>query len=101
MRSRTCSPIVAGVTVDLVYELFTLALLMWAAAMRHTCICVRSGLGKGVIWDQKVKGQLWDVMGSSTITLLKSKWKQPGKVYVVTIKYILLHPCILGNRGGL
>ena len=44
-----------------------------------------SGLGKGVIWDQKVKGQLWDAIGSLTITLLKSKWKQPGKVYVVSI----------------
>ena len=44
-----------------------------------------SGLGKGVIWDQKVKGQLWDAIGSLAITLLKSKRKYPGMVYVGSI----------------
>ena len=40
---------------------------------------------KGVIWDRKVKGQLWDAIDSLTITLLKSKRKYPGMVYVGSI----------------
>ena len=44
-----------------------------------------NGLGRGVIWDRKVKGQLWDAIDSLTITLLKSKRKYPGMVYVGSI----------------
>ena len=63
-----------------------LILVIFILTDKHTTnkyMC--SGLGKGVTWDKKVEGQLWDAIGSLTITLLKSKWKQPGKVYVVSI----------------